>query len=101
VRWLSRRAPSATVIRLNVGLVENTNRWIRLFIPKGTDMREVPQNKIEDTLQFLNKTPRQILGFQTADEVHYTCRNKTRKQKYYVRSARQESRQSGALLDGA
>ena len=53
------------------GLVENSNRWIRLFIPKGTNISTVPSDIIDRTMQFLNATPRQILGFKTADEVHY------------------------------
>jgi IS30 family transposase len=53
------------------GLVENSNRWIRLFVPKGTDIRTVPEITVLRTEQFLNETPRQILGFKTADEVHY------------------------------
>ena len=52
-------------------MVENSNRWIRLFIPKGTNISTVPSDIIERTMQFLNATPRQILGFKTADEVHY------------------------------
>ncbi len=53
------------------GLVENSNRWIRLFIPKGTNIGTVPTETIDRAMQFLNATPRQILGFKTADEVHY------------------------------
>jgi transposase, IS30 family len=83
------------------GLVENSNRWIRLFIPKGTDMRDVSDDTVRSSLKFLNQTPRQVLGFQTADEVHYACRSKSKEQKYYARCGGQESRQSGTLLDGA
>lgn len=54
------------------GLVENSNRWIRLFIPKGTNISRVASDTIDRTMQFLNETLRQILGFRTADEVHYT-----------------------------
>jgi len=53
------------------GLVENSNRLIRLFIPKGTNIRSVPADTIDRAMQFLNETPRQILGFKTADEVYY------------------------------
>lgn len=53
------------------GLVENSNRWIRLFVPKGTDMRTVEQKTIDASMRFLNETPRQILGFKTANDVHY------------------------------
>jgi IS30 family transposase len=54
------------------GLVENSNRWIRLFIPKGTNIRTVPAAAIDQAMQFLNRTPRQVLGFRTADEVYYS-----------------------------
>lgn len=52
------------------GLVENTNKWIRHFIPKRTDLSTVNQATIIQTLSYLNKRPRQVLGYRTADEVY-------------------------------
>jgi hypothetical protein len=38
---------------------------------KGTNVSSVPSDVIDRTMQFLNETTRQILGFRTANEVHY------------------------------
>jgi transposase, IS30 family len=55
------------------GLVENTNRWIRLFVPKRGDIDLVPQAKIQIALQHLNEIPRQCLGYRTTVEVYQQC----------------------------
>jgi len=52
------------------GLVENTNKWIRHFIPKKTDLSTVTKEKIHECLVYLNDRPREILGFKTANEVY-------------------------------
>jgi len=51
------------------GLVENTNRWIRAFVPKKTDLALVSRVQLRSATDFLNKTPRQCLGYRTAEEV--------------------------------
>lgn len=51
------------------GLVENTNRWIRCFVPKKRDVATVSDDELRSVLTFLNETPRQCLGFRTATEV--------------------------------
>lgn len=51
------------------GLVENTNRWIRTFVPKKTDLAHVSRGTLLSATDFLNKTPRQCLGYRTAEEV--------------------------------
>jgi len=51
------------------GLVENTNRWIRTFVPKKTDLALVSRVQLRSATDFLNKTPRQCLGYRTAEEV--------------------------------
>lgn len=51
------------------GLVENTNRWIRCFVPKGKDLREVTEEELRSTERFLNEIPRQCLGYRTAKEL--------------------------------
>lgn len=55
------------------GLVENTNRWIRLFVPKRSDIALVSPAKIERSLHYLNEIPRQCLNYQTALEVYTQC----------------------------
>lgn len=51
------------------GLVENTNRWIRCFVPKRTDLRTISEKDLDEIQTFLNTVPRQCLGFRTADEL--------------------------------
>ena len=52
------------------GLVENTNKWIRHFIPKKTDLQTVTQDTIAQVLTYLNERPRQVLGYKTANAVY-------------------------------
>ena len=52
------------------GLVENTNKWIRHFVPKKTDLQTVTNKKIVQILTYLNDRPRQILDYKTANQVY-------------------------------
>lgn len=52
------------------GLVENTNRWIRVFVPKKRDLHTITLDECRSIEEYLNNTPRQCLDFQTASEVH-------------------------------
>lgn len=54
------------------GLVENTNKWIRHFIPKKTNLQTVTDEKIAQVLTYLNDRPRQVLGYKTANEVYFS-----------------------------
>lgn len=51
------------------GLVENTNRWIRTVVPKRSDIALVTKRQLTSIDSLLNKTPRQCLGYRTAEEV--------------------------------
>lgn len=51
------------------GGIENANKMIRAFFPKGTDFREVTQGQIDEAASIINNKPRKILGYQTAFEV--------------------------------
>jgi transposase, IS30 family len=51
------------------GLVENTNRWIRCFVPKKRDIQTVSQKELHNIQTFLNTVPRKILGFRSSSEV--------------------------------
>lgn len=51
------------------GLVENTNRWVRLFVPKRTDVAGVSDDTLSSAEQYLNETPRQCLNYRTAAEM--------------------------------
>ena len=52
------------------GLVENTNKWIRHFIPKQTNLETVTKETIATVLTYLNERPRQVLGYKTANDVY-------------------------------
>jgi transposase, IS30 family len=52
------------------GLVENTNRWIRLFAPKRSDLSLVTKETLLEIHNYLNEKPREILGYSTAESVY-------------------------------
>tara|TARA_B100000745_G_C20080873_1_gene369221 strand:- start:28 stop:972 length:945 start_codon:yes stop_codon:yes gene_type:complete len=47
-------------------LVENTNRWIRRYIPKRTNFAIMNPTQIKKALAWLNERPRECLGWMTA-----------------------------------
>lgn len=47
------------------GLVENTNRWIRCFVPKRRDVESVTEKELQEIHSFLNDRPREVIGFHT------------------------------------
>lgn len=51
------------------GLVENTNRWIRVYIPKQRDIKTVTKKELHNIQTFLNTVPRKVLEFRSASEV--------------------------------
>ncbi len=50
-------------------LVENTNRWIRRFIPKKTNLATMNPTQIKKALAWLNERPRECLGWMSASKV--------------------------------
>lgn len=46
------------------GLVENTNRWIRVFVPKRRDIGSVSDEEMQEILSFINDRPREVIGFR-------------------------------------
>lgn len=52
------------------GLVENTNRWIRCFVPKRRDISSVTQEELDAIHSFLNDRPREVTGFRTPSEYY-------------------------------
>jgi IS30 family transposase len=52
------------------GLVENTNRWIRCFVPKRRDIESVSEEEIKQALSFLNDRPREVIGFRSPMEYY-------------------------------
>jgi len=57
------------------GLVENTNRWIRQFLPKKTDLSKASNKYIKNIEDWLNNIPREIIDFQTSEEYYYFLKN--------------------------
>lgn len=53
------------------GGVENENKLIRQYIPKGTDISTVTNGKIKKTQYKLNERPREKLNFLTPKECFY------------------------------
>lgn len=51
------------------GGVENANKMIRRYFPKGTDFREVPQSEVDRVVSIINRKPRRVLGYRSALEV--------------------------------
>lgn len=52
------------------GLVENTNRWIRCFVPKRRDISSITQEELDDIHAFLNDRPREVIGFRSPSEYY-------------------------------
>ena len=52
------------------GLVENTNRWIRCFVPKRRDIASVTEEDLQKVHAFLNERPRECLGFVSPMEYY-------------------------------
>jgi len=53
------------------GTNENTNGLLRQYLPKGTDLSQVPQEQLQSHVRQINHRPRKGLGFQTAFEVFH------------------------------
>ena len=51
------------------GSIENANKLIRRFFPKGTDFRQVSQKEIDQAVNLINNKPRKILGYESALDV--------------------------------
>ncbi len=55
------------------GGVENGNKMIRRYFPKGTNFRKISQRKVDRAISLINNKPRKILGYKTALEVARAC----------------------------
>lgn len=55
------------------GGVENANKMIRRYFPKGTNFRKISQKKVDEAVSLINNKPRKILGYKTALEVARAC----------------------------
>ncbi len=48
------------------GGVENANKMLRRYFPKGTDFSKITQEEVDSALWIINNKPRQSLGFKSA-----------------------------------
>lgn len=51
------------------GSVENANKMLRRYFPKGTDFSTVKQTAVVDALARINNKPRKILGYKSSLQV--------------------------------
>jgi IS30 family transposase len=51
------------------GGVENANKMIRRYIPKGTNLSKISQEYVSKIILIINSKPRKILGYSTSLEV--------------------------------
>jgi IS30 family transposase len=51
------------------GGIENANKMLRRYFPKGTDFGIVTQKKIDDACDIINDKPRKILGYWSSREI--------------------------------
>lgn len=52
------------------GLVENTNRWIRCFVPKRRDIASVTDEELKEIHVFINDRPRECIDFRFPSEYY-------------------------------
>ena len=53
------------------GTNENTNGLLRQYLPKGTDLSQVPEEQLRSHVRQINHRPRKCLGFLTAFEAFH------------------------------
>jgi len=53
------------------GLIENTNKIVRQYIPKGTNFNTVNQQQIKQIQYKTNKRPREKLNFYSPKEIFF------------------------------
>jgi IS30 family transposase len=51
------------------GSVENANKMIRHYLPKGMDLAEVTPARLQAIIRIINNKPRKILGYKSALEM--------------------------------
>jgi len=51
------------------GQVENTNGLIRRFVPKRSNLDELPEERLQEIETWLNDRPKKVLNFRTPNEV--------------------------------
>jgi transposase, IS30 family len=54
-----------------LGLNEKANGLVRQYVPKGSDIRTLTDEQIENIMCRLNNRPRKSLGYLTLNEIYY------------------------------
>jgi IS30 family transposase len=54
------------------GSIENLNRIIRRWFPKGTNFADYNQEDMERVCNIIADSPREILGFKSPNQVHFS-----------------------------
>ena len=50
------------------GGIENANKMLRRYFPKGTDFTLVSQESVNHAVQLINEKPRRVLGYRSSLE---------------------------------
>lgn len=48
------------------GGIENANKMLRSFFPKGTDFSLVSQEEVDAAVRLINEKPRRVLGYRSS-----------------------------------
>lgn len=48
------------------GGIENANKMLRRYFPKGTDFHDVSQAEVDHAVQLINEKPRRVLGYRSS-----------------------------------
>ena len=52
------------------GSNENTNRLLRQYLPKKTDLSELSQLELDRIAERINSRPRRVLGWNTSEDLY-------------------------------
>jgi len=67
------------------GGVENANRLIRRYVPKGCDISIFTDQEIQDVQTWMNDLPRRVLGYDTSSELYASYRQQALDEKERTR----------------
>ena len=68
------------------GGVENANRLIRRYVPKGCDISKFTHQEIQDVQNWMNDMPRKVLDYATANEFYESYKQQAAREKERVKA---------------